>query len=104
MNHLPTVHEDPQESYSDVTLSSGDNDDTDSINESTSVTSVQSENNENIIHFATTNARSMSNKAKAIAECFSELDLTVLTVTETWLKDGRAVSYTHLTLPTIYSV
>ena len=33
----------------------------------------------------------MSNKAKAIAECFSELDLTVLTVTETWLKDGRDI-------------
>ena len=56
------------------------------------------------------NARSLCNKTLIVKDFFVDYKVDLLGITETWLHvEGSevtigAVSYTHLTLPTIYSV
>ena len=40
---------------------------------------------------ASTNARSLALKINSVFDAFSELDLTCMIATETWLKDGRSL-------------
>ena len=58
-----------------------------------------------------TNARSITPKIECFIDYLNELNSSLAFLTETWLTDTsdldddiKAVSYTHLTLPTIYSV
>ena len=39
-----------------------------------------------------TNARSLCPKIDSLVQCFSELDVDIAVITETWLKDGDALS------------
>ena len=48
-------------------------------------------NNKEQLNFINTNARSLCPKIHSFVDCFSELQLTFATVTETWLADGEGL-------------
>ena len=76
--------------------------------------------NENHFNIACANARSLVEKVTSLVTLFEENELHLALLTETWLSNKHcpprtmadltiganinSVSYTHLTLPTIYSV
>ena len=50
----------------------------------------------NIINFVVTNARSLSAKTNSVVENFQELDLHLMTISETWLKSGRKGNFNEV--------